>query len=199
MQVMRSGSLAVKSHQRRLRGLSSVKLSLSTRRWAAGIPSVTNGTIFPHIYPSGRIHAIFVVLCAAQQVVSQFWMRTRNATIAGGQKSKIWHHGRRTLDLWNIQAFLKSLINLPSINFTRVVRAEEKRKWKLPFKRTSAAHMALRSGWAVNCLTFLTFAWIHFCQEVSANCEMMSEALLPLKNLGKGFFLLPVLSIFPFD
>lgn len=70
MQVMRSGSLAVKSHQRRLRGLSSVKLSLSTSRWAAGIPSVTNGTIFPHIYPSGRIHAIFVVLCAAQQVVS---------------------------------------------------------------------------------------------------------------------------------
>lgn len=70
MQVMRSGSLAVKSHQRRLRGLSSVKLSLSTRRWAAGIPSVTKGTIFPHIYPSGRIHAIFVVLCAAQQVVS---------------------------------------------------------------------------------------------------------------------------------
>lgn len=84
MQVMRSGSLAVKSHQRRRLGLSSVKLSLSTRRRPAGKPSMTNGTIFPYMYPSGRIHAIFVVLCFLVHFSRRslsLWMRTTNGNI----------------------------------------------------------------------------------------------------------------------
>ena len=59
MQAMRSGSLAVKSHQRRLLGLSSVKLSLSIKRWAAGSFSVTSRTTSPYMEPVGRF--IFIL------------------------------------------------------------------------------------------------------------------------------------------
>lgn len=51
MQAMRCGSLAVKSHQRRLLGLSSGKLSLSTRRWAVGSLRVTGRRTLPYMDP----------------------------------------------------------------------------------------------------------------------------------------------------
>lgn len=79
MQAMRSGSLAVKSHQRRLLGLSGVKLSLSTRRWAAGSPSVTKRTTSPYMDPLtgitvGRFVLVFLCsFCLHQQVVSPPW------------------------------------------------------------------------------------------------------------------------------
>lgn len=76
---MRSGSLTVKSHQRRLLGLSGVKLSLSARRGAAGSPSVANTTAFPYMdswtgITEGRFKLVLLCsFCAEQQVVSPPW------------------------------------------------------------------------------------------------------------------------------